>query len=72
VRATGTGLVEMVGLSNLLAARIIGEVGDIARIQTKDRFARMNGTVPIPASSGQQTRHRLNKGGNRRSTTRCT
>jgi transposase len=66
VRASGTGLVELVGISDLLAARIIGEVGDIARIQTKDRFARINGTAPIPASSGKQTRHRLNKGGNRR------
>jgi len=66
VRATGTGLVELVGLSDLLAARIIGEVGDIDRIQTKDRFARINGTAPISASSGNTNRHRLNKGGNRR------
>lgn len=66
VRATGTGLVELVGVSDLIAARIIGEVGDIERIATKDRFARLNGTAPIPASSGQTHRHRLNKGGNRR------
>ena len=26
----------------------------------------MNGTAPIPASSGHTARHRLNKGGNRR------
>jgi transposase len=26
----------------------------------------MNGTAPIPASSGQSSRHRLNRGGNRR------
>ena len=26
----------------------------------------MNGTAPIPASSGQTNRHRLNTGGNRR------
>jgi len=45
---------------------LVGEVGDVARIATKDRFARMNGTAPIPASSGQTQRHRLNKGGNRR------
>jgi len=66
VRASGTGLVRLVGISHLSAARIIGEVGDVARIATKDRFARMNGTAPIPASSGQTQRHRLNKGGNRR------
>ena len=42
------------------------EVGDIDRIASKARFARMNGTAPIPASSGQTNRHRLNVGGNRR------
>ncbi len=66
VRATRTGLVELVGVSDLIAARIIGEVGDVERIATKDRFARLNGTAPIPASSGQTQRHRLDKGGNRR------
>lgn len=66
VRTLGSGLPELVGLSYLSAARIIGEVGDISRIQTKERFARINGTAPVPASSGQTSRHRLNKGGNRR------
>jgi hypothetical protein len=36
---------------------VIGEVGDIDRIPSKARFARMNGTAPIPASSGQTHRH---------------
>jgi transposase len=66
VGALGSGLPQLVGISYLSAARIIGEVGDINRIQTKARFARMNGTAPIPASSGQTQRHRLNKAGNRR------
>lgn len=66
VQASGSGLPRLVGLSCLSAARIIGEVGDIGRIPSKARFARMNGTAPIPASSGQTQRHRLNKGGNRR------
>lgn len=66
VRASGSGLPELVGISFLSAGRIIGEVGDVARVATKARFARMNGTAPIPASSGQTQRHRLNKGGNRR------
>ena len=66
VRALGSGLPRLVGISYLSAARIIGEVGDVGRITTKARFARMNGTAPIPASSGQTQRHRLNKGGNRR------
>lgn len=64
--AIGTGLTGLVGISHLGAASIIGEVGDIRRIPSKARFARLNGTAPIPASSGQTQRHRLNKGGNRR------
>jgi transposase len=66
VTALGSGLPQLVGLGYLSAARIIGEVGDVRRITSKARFARMNGTAPIPASSGQTSRHRLNKGGNRR------
>jgi len=66
VQAIGSGLPKLVGIGYLGAARIIGEVGDINRIQTKARFARMNGTAPIAASSGQTQRHRLNRGGNRR------
>jgi transposase len=66
VRGSGTGLLAVAGIGDLIAARIIGEVGDVERIASKARFARMNGTAPIPASSGQTKRHRLNKGGNRR------
>ena len=66
MKASGSGLPRLVGISHLSAARIIGEVGDINRIATKARFARLNGTAPIPASSGQTKRHRLDKGGNRR------
>ena len=66
VRASGTGLPRLTGIGDLLAARIIGEVGDIKRIASKSRFARLNGTAPIPASTGATNRHRLNPGGNRR------
>lgn len=66
VDATGSGLPRLVGISYLGAASIIGGVGDVRRIASKARFARLNGTAPIPASSGQTQRHRLNKGGNRR------
>jgi transposase len=66
VGALGSDLPRLVGISHLSAARIIGEVGDVRRIASKARFARMNGTAPIPASSGQTRRNRLDKGGNRR------
>ncbi|HEY2935285.1 MAG TPA: IS110 family transposase [Gaiellaceae bacterium] len=66
VRELGTGLVGLVGVGELIAARIIGEVGDVSRIPSRRHFASLNGTAPIPASSGQRQRHRLNRGGNRR------
>ena len=66
VRASGSRLPEIPGVGELIAARVIGEVGEVDRIPSKASFARMNGTAPIPASSGQTHRHRLNRGGNRR------
>ena len=66
VTASGSGLVELCGIAHLNAARILGEVGDIRRFATRDAFAAANGTAPIPASSGQTRRFRLNRGGNRR------
>lgn len=66
VAATGTTLTSIVGISNVNAARILGEVGDVSRYPTPAAFASNNGTAPIPASSGRTERHRLNRGGNRR------
>jgi transposase len=59
-------LVELVGVGPVLAAKFLGEVGDIGRFPTKARFAAHNGTAPIEASSGQVVRHRLSRSGNRR------
>ena len=50
----------------MLAAKFLGEVGDVGRFATKARFAAHNGTAPIEASSGQVVRHRLSRAGNRR------
>lgn len=49
VADTGTTLTEIVGISKVNAARIIGEVGDAARFPTPAAFATNNGTAPIPA-----------------------
>jgi len=46
-------------------AKILGEVGDPARIRSKGALAMLTGTAPIEASSGATKRHRLNRGGNR-------
>lgn len=66
VTDSGTTLTEIHGVGVLLAARILGEVGDIRRFTTKAKFAASNGSAPIPASSGRTQRHRLNRRGNRR------
>ena len=67
VRSHPTSLTTIVGISTITAARILGEVGDVRRFPTPAAFASANGTAPIPASSGRTERHRLNRGGNRRS-----
>ena len=66
VEATGTSLVQVHGVGPLVAARILGEVGDVRRFGDRHKFAAANGTAPIPASSGRIQRHRLNRGGNHR------
>lgn len=53
------------GAGALVTAKVIGEVGDIRRFRSADAFAMLAGVAPIPASSGQVNRMRLNRGGNR-------
>jgi transposase len=66
VADSGTTLTDIHGVGPLVAARIIGEVGDIHRFASKAKFAAANGSAPVPASSGRTQRHRLNRRGNRR------
>jgi transposase len=49
----------------ILAAKIIGTVGSVARFPTKAHFASYSGTAPVEASSGEVVRHRLSLAGNR-------
>jgi transposase len=65
VAAAGTGLLDLPGVGPSGAARLLVEVGDITRFPNKAHFASWNGTAPIDASSGDQVRHRLSRGGNR-------
>jgi transposase len=65
VKATGTGLLDLHGIGPSCAARLLVEVGDITRFPTKGHFASWTGTAPIDASSGDNVRHRLSRGGNR-------
>ncbi|HEX6876241.1 MAG TPA: IS110 family transposase [Nocardioidaceae bacterium] len=65
VDSTGTRLTDIVGIGPVLAAVILGEVGDISRFPTRHHFASFTGTAPLEASSGDVIRHRLNRLGNR-------
>jgi transposase len=56
----------MYGIGPAGAARILADVGDVARFPDRNRFASWTGTAPIDASSGAQVRHRLSRAGNRR------
>lgn len=55
------------GVGVVTAAQLLITTGDNpARITSKAAFAALTGVAPIPASSGKTTRHRLNRGGDRR------
>jgi transposase len=53
------------GAGALVTAKLVSEVGDVRRFRSADAFAMLAGVAPIPASSGQVSRMRLNRGGNR-------
>jgi transposase len=56
---------QLPGAGVLVTAKLIGEAGDMRRFRSADAFAMLAGVAPIPASSGQTQRLRLNRGGNR-------
>lgn len=65
VRRLAPTLLAMAGCGVLSAAKIVGETAGSGRFRSRAAFARWNGTAPIPVWSGNQDRHRLNRGGNR-------
>lgn len=65
LRASGSSLPQLAGIGALTAAKLLGETGDVRRYRSAASFAAASGTAPLPASSGQRQRHRLNRGGNR-------
>ena len=66
VTARGSNLMGIYGIGPAGAARILADVGDVARFADRNRFASWTGTAPLDASSGEQNRHRLSRAGNRR------
>lgn len=64
-REVAPSLLRLPGCAGLTAAKLLAESGDVRRFHSSAAFARHNGTAPIPVWSGNQERHRLNRGGNR-------
>jgi transposase len=65
VRRLATSLLALPGCGPLTAAKVVGETAGVTRFRSKEAFARHNGTAPVPVWSGDRTRHRLSRGGNR-------
>jgi transposase len=57
-------LMRLNGCGALYAAKVIGKAAGVSRFRSRAAFAMNNGTAPVQASSGNQQRHRLNRGGN--------
>jgi transposase len=59
-------LLDQPGVGPLVAAQILISWSHRGRIRGEAAFARLAGCAPIPASSGQMIRYRLDRGGDRR------
>jgi transposase len=58
-------LIERRGVGAVTAAQAIVSFSHPGRCRSDAAFAALSGTSPVPASSGQTVRHRLNRGGDR-------
>jgi transposase len=66
-RERAPALVQAHGMGPGTAAELLLLVGDNPeRIRSEAAFAKLCGACPVPASSGKVSRHRLNRGGDRR------
>jgi transposase len=65
VAAVAPWLLELPGVGPISAAQILVSWSHAGRPRSEAASAARAGTNPIPASSGQVTRHRLNRGGDR-------
>jgi transposase len=65
VDTSGSTLTELCGIGTLNAAKILARVDSVHRFRSAAAFASYTGTAPIEASSGEVTRHRLSRAGDR-------
>jgi transposase len=67
VRSTpAAGLLDKIGIGPVTAAICLTVWSHHGRVRSEAAFACLAGVNPIPASSGNTIRHRLNRGGDRR------
>jgi transposase len=65
VNETAPQLLAEPGIGPISAAQLLISWSHPGRIRSEAAFAQLAGAAPIPASSGQTTRYRLNRGGDR-------
>ena len=65
VHAVAPWLLELPGMGPISAGQVLVSWSHAGRLRSEAAFAALAGVSPIPASSGQVTRHRLNRGGDR-------
>lgn len=61
----GSQLRDVDGVGAVTAVRLIGRTGPASRFPTAHAFATYVGTAPIEVASGERTRHRLSRQGDR-------
>ncbi len=65
VRALAPALLDEPGVGPIVAAQVLVAWSHPGRVRSEAAFARLAGVAPLPASSGQTTRQRLSRGGDR-------
>jgi transposase len=65
VRVSGSTLTELLGIGDVVAAKILARTGPVTRFPSTAAFASYCGVAPIEVSSGDVVRHRLSRAGDR-------
>ena len=63
--ASGTILTRLLGVADVVAAKLLARTGPISRFPSAAAFASFCGVAPIEVSSGDVVRHRLSRAGDR-------
>lgn len=65
VTASGTTLTNLLGIGDVVAAKLLARTGPVSRFPSAAAFASYCGVAPIEVSSGDVVRHRLSRAGDR-------